>query len=74
MNERDEFVSCEYYGDDYTIKIYEREDCKYYATLLYESDDEARLIYTSKAQSDAAKAKALAVERARRHRLEVNRK
>ena len=63
MNERDEFVSCEYYGDDYTIKIYEREDCKYYATLLYESDDEARLVYTSKAQPDAAKAKSLAVER-----------
>ena len=67
MKKEDEFKSYEYYGDDYTIKIYQREDCRYYATVLYESDDDSKIIYTSKSQPDTAKARTLAVEHIKKH-------
>jgi len=70
MKKQDEFKSYEYYGEDYTIKVYQREDCKYYATVLYETDDDARIVYTSKAQPDASRARNLALEHAKKHEKE----
>ena len=37
---RDELRQFEAYADDYTIKVYEREDCRYYAIVVYETDDD----------------------------------
>lgn len=67
MKNADELRSYEFYGDDYTIKIWEREDCRFYSTVVYETDDDAKTIYTSKAQPDMEKARHLAIENARLH-------
>jgi hypothetical protein len=66
--DRDELRQCEEYADDYTIKLYEREDCRYYAIVVYETDDDSKVIYTCKSQPDAGKAKALAVDAVKKHR------
>ena len=59
---RDELRQFEAYADDYTIKVYEREDCRYYAIVVYETDDDSKVIYTCKPQPSAGKARALAVD------------
>lgn len=66
--DRDELRQCEEYADDYTIKVYEREDCRYYATVVYETDDDSKVIYTCKSQPNAGKAKALAVDAVKKHK------
>lgn len=71
MEDKDELKSCEAYGNAYTIKTYQREDCKFYAILIYETDDDSKIVYTSKAQNDEPKAFALAMERARKHEREM---
>ena len=72
MKTRDEYKSCRFYGDDYTIKTYQRENCKYYAVVLYETDDESKVIYTTKSQPTATKANDMAVEHIRKYReLEI---
>lgn len=71
MKKEDELRSYEFYGDDYTIKIWEREDCRFYSTVLYETDDDAKIVYTSKAQPDMEKARNLAIENARRHEQKI---
>ncbi len=69
--DKDELKTCEAYGDDYTIKIYEREDCRYYAVVVYETDTDSKLVYTCKSQPDAGKARALAVEAIDKHRKAI---
>ena len=72
MKKKDEeLVKWEFVGDDYTVKYWQREDCHYYATVLYETDDDATVIYTSKAQQDIAKARSLAMEAVRKHEKRV---
>ena len=65
---RDELRQFEAYADDYTIKVYEREDCRYYAIVVYETDDDSKVIYTCKPQPSAGKAKALAVDAVKKHK------
>lgn len=75
MKNKDEFKSCRFYGDDYTIKTYQKEDCRYYAVVLYETDDDAKVIYTSKAQPTSLKANNLAIEHIKKHKeLTINQK
>ena len=59
---RDELRQYEEYADGYTIKVYEREDCRYYAIVVYETDNDSKVIYTCKSQPSAGKARALAVD------------
>ena len=63
----DKLRQCEGYADDYTIKVYEREDCRYYAIVVYETDDYSKVIYTGKSQPNAWKAKTLAVDAVKNH-------
>lgn len=65
---KDELRQVEAYADDYTIKVYEREDCRYYAIVVYETDDDSKVIYTCKSQPSAGKAKALAVDAVKKHK------
>lgn len=66
----DELTGYEFYGNDYTIKLWRREDCKYYSTVVYETDDDAKTIYTSKAQTNETNAKRLGLENAKKHEKE----
>lgn len=63
---RDELRQFEEYADGYTIKVYEREDCRYYAIVVHETDDDSKVIYTCKSQPSAGKARALAVDAVRK--------
>lgn len=65
--DNDEFISFEAYGDDYTMKVYRREDCQYYVVLVYETDTESKVLYTSKSQPEISRARRLAMEHARKH-------
>ena len=65
--DRDELRQYEEYADDYTIKVYEREDCRYYAIVVYETDNDSKVIYTCKSQPNAWKAKTLAVDAVKNH-------
>ena len=66
--DRDELRQYEACADDYTIKVYEREDCRYYAIVVYETDNDSKVIYTCKPQPSAGKAKALAVDAVKKHK------
>ena len=73
--DKDELKSCEQWcNDDYTLKIYQREDCRYYAIVVYETDEDSKVIYTSTSQQDASKAKGLAIENIKKHMREMLRK
>lgn len=75
MKAKDEFRSCRRYDDNYTIKTYEREDCRFYSIVLYETENDSKVIYTSKSQPNATRAGNLAVEHIRKHKqLVVGRK
>ena len=67
---KDEFKSFEPFGDDYTIKIYEREDCRYYAIVVYETAEESKVIYSSKAMLKSEQARKLAYDYAVKHESE----
>ena len=66
--DRDELRQYEEYADGYTIKVYEREDCRYYAIVVYETDNDSKVIYTCKPQPSAGKARALAVDAVKKHK------
>lgn len=68
MKNKDEFKTCHYVGEDYTIKTYQREDCRYYAIVLYETNDDSKVIYTSKSQPTLVRATNNAVDHIRKHR------
>lgn len=65
--DKDEFLGYEPYGDDYTIKYYQKEDCKHYAVVVYETDDDSKVIYTCKAQDKRSDAHDLAIASCRKH-------
>ena len=65
--DKDELRQYEEYADGYTIKVYEREDCRYYAIVVYETDNDSKVIYTCKSQPNAWKAKTLAVDAVKNH-------
>ena len=67
MKTKDEFKSCRFY-DDYTIKTYQRENCKYYAIVLYETNDDSKVIYTTKSQPTATRADNLAIAHIKKHK------
>lgn len=70
MKYEDELLPLEEYGEDYTIKIYKKMDCKYYALVVYETDTEAKVIYTSKATTMRGDAKRIAIKNAQKHESE----
>lgn len=43
----DEIISVDGIGD-YTIKIFQKEDCKYYATVVLETDDDSKMVFRTK--------------------------
>ena len=42
---------------DYTIKTYQREDCKYYCIIVKETDEDSIVVARTKNQNSWAKAK-----------------
>ena len=68
MDEKDVIVMIDGVGD-YTYKIFQREDCKCYAVVVYETDDESVDVARTKNQSNWAKAKADALSVIEKHRM-----
>lgn len=52
----DELISVDGKGD-YTIKIFRKEDCNYYAMIVFETDDESKMVYRSRAKKHEHEAK-----------------
>ncbi len=53
----------------------EYKSCRFYAIVLYETEKESKVIYTSKSQPNATRAGNLAVEHIKKHKqLMIERK
>lgn len=48
VKDSDELVDVREAGD-YTIKIFRREDCKWFAIVVHETDDSSRVVGTTRA-------------------------
>lgn len=59
VKDSDELVDVKGFGD-YTVKIYQREDCKYFCIVVHETDDSSRVAGTTRASSTDAQALELA--------------
>ena len=54
VNDNDELVDVKGFGD-YTVKMYRREDCKYFCIVVHETDDDSRVAGTTRASVSDAK-------------------
>ena len=59
VKDNDELVEVTGFGD-YTVKIYRREDCKYFCIVVHETDELSRVAGTTRASSTDAQALELA--------------
>ncbi len=48
VKDNDELVDVRESGD-YTIKIFRREDCKWFAVVVHETDEDSRVVGTTRA-------------------------
>ena len=67
INDGDEVIEVRENGD-YTIKMYQKEDCKFYCVVVYETDEDSVVVARTKNQSTKGKAMADAESALNRHK------
>lgn len=70
MKHEDKLMTFEGYGENYTLKVYKRGDSKYYSLVVYETDTEAKVIFTSMTTTTIDEAKKIATKNAQKHESE----
>ena len=55
VKDNDELVEVKAVGD-YTVKIFRREDCKWFSIVVHETDDTSRVVGTTRAASQESAA------------------